>query len=71
VRLGGNDDIVVSVLTDSNQTNFTDDELLYESSIVSKTDRKRRIYLLPVSRLLCFVKEAKHEGIEIEHIFDY
>src|SRR5258706_10607203 len=70
-EIGGNDEIVISVLTDNNQTNFTDDELLYESNIVSKTDHKRRVYLLPVSRLLRFVKEAKHEGIEIEHIFDY
>jgi hypothetical protein len=72
LEIGGNDEILVSVLMDKNQkTKFTSDELLYESNVVSQPDLKRNVYVLPVSRLLSFVKEAKQEGITVEHIFDY
>lgn len=71
IEIGGNDEILVTVLMDKNQNIFIHDDLLYESCVVSKVDRKRNVYLLPVPRLLSFVKEAKVEGIEIEHIFDY
>jgi hypothetical protein len=72
VEIGGNDEIVISALADKNQTNiFTSDQLLYTSNVVSNKDRERRVYLLPVSRLLPFVKQAKEKGVEIEHIFDY
>ncbi len=72
IEIGGSDEILVSVLMNKNQKNFfTKDELLYESNLVCKTDRKRNVYLLPVNRLLSFVKEAKREGVEIEHVFDY
>ena len=72
LEIGGNDEILVSVLVDDNQRPiFTNDQLLYESNVVSSTQRKRKVYLLPVSRLLSFVREAKHADIEVEHIFDY
>ncbi len=71
IEIGGNDEILVSVLMDKNQNAFRQEELLYESSVVSNMDRKRNVYLLPVHRLLSFVKDAKAKGIEIEHIFDY
>ncbi len=71
LEIGGNDEIVVSVLMDRNaKSNFTN-ELLYESVVVSKPDRVRKVYLLPVSKLLAFVKEAKRQGVEVEHVFDY
>ncbi len=60
IEIGGNDEIVVSTLVnESLPNNFTHDELLYESNVVSKTDLKRKVYLLPVNRLLSFVREAK------------
>jgi FAD/FMN-containing dehydrogenase len=72
LEIGGNDEILVSVLMDKNQKNiFTHDELLYESTVVSKPDRNRKVYLLPASRLLSFIKESKQQGVEVEHIFDY
>jgi FAD/FMN-containing dehydrogenase len=72
LEIGGNDAILVSVLIAKKQTNvFTRDELLYESTLVSEAGRKREVYLLPVNRLLSFVRTAKDEGIEIEHVFDY
>lgn len=71
-EIGGNDEIIVSVLTSKDESGiFAGDNLLYTSKVVTKNDRERRVYLLPVARLLPFVKEAKEKGLEIEHIFDY
>jgi FAD/FMN-containing dehydrogenase len=72
IEIGGNDEILVSVIQDKNATvPFTNDKLLYKSKVVTTIDRERKVYLLHVSRLLPFVKEAKSKGIEVEHIFDY
>ena len=72
IEIGGNDEIVVSVLLGKNQQNlFRNDDLLYESRVVTDPYRIRGVYLLPVDRLLPFVLEAKQKGVEIEHIFDY
>ena len=71
VEIGGNDEIVVSVLKGNNEKDLFGDELLYESKIVTQPDRCRQVYLLKVERLLPFVKEAKARGVEVEHVFDY
>jgi hypothetical protein len=72
IEIGGNDEILVSVITPTTENmDFNDDALLYKSRIVTTTDRERRVYLLPVKDLLSFVSVAKHSNIEVEHIFDY
>jgi hypothetical protein len=71
VEIGGNDEIVVSVLTDKKGERIFTDELLYESRVVTQPDRSRQVYLLKVERLLPFVTEAKQRGVELEHVFDY
>jgi FAD/FMN-containing dehydrogenase len=72
IEIGGNDEIVVSILAARDQTDiFPDAELLYSSRVVTTPDRKRNVYLMSVSKLLPFVAEAKRSGVEVEHIFDY
>ncbi|MEJ7645321.1 MAG: FAD-dependent oxidoreductase [Chryseolinea sp.] len=72
VEIGGNDEIVVSVLTDSSKVKiFPQDELLYNSNVVTNRKALRQVYLLPVSRMLSFIKEAEASGVTVEHIFDY
>lgn len=71
VEIGGNDEIVVSILKDNAQNNVFQDELLYESEVVTQTNRIRQVYLVKVDRLLLFVREAKEHGVEVEHVFDY
>jgi FAD/FMN-containing dehydrogenase len=72
VEIGGNDEIVVSVLVDNTQKEiFTNDQLLYTSNMVSKTGLERQVYLLPVKRLLSFVRQAQEKSVEVEHVFDY
>lgn len=70
-EIGGNDEIVISVLAGKDENQFDDSKLLYKSRIVTKVDRERRVYLLPVAGLLDFIKEANKKGIEVEHVFDY
>ena len=71
LEIGGNDEIVVSVLSGNSGEIVLSDELLYESRVVTRADRRRQVYLLKVGRLLSFVREAKQKGMEVEHIFDY
>jgi len=72
LEIGGNDEIVVSVLLDEAQKmNFENMELLYESAVVTNTELKRLVYLLHVNELLPFVRYAKSNSIEVEHVFDY
>jgi hypothetical protein len=71
-EIGGNDQIVVSIITDQNVTSdFKDAEILYESLLVTDPARERQVYLLPVARLLNFIRDAKSKGAEVEHVFDY
>ncbi len=71
-EIGGNDEIIVSVIAPKDGTMaFVKRELLYKSAVVSRTDKTRLVYLMRVSNLLPFLKEAKRVGIEIEHVYDY
>jgi FAD/FMN-containing dehydrogenase len=72
IEIGGNDEIVVSVLVDNTQKEiFAGDQLLYTSNMVSNRDLERQVYLLPVKRLLSFVRQAQEKSVEVEHVFDY
>jgi hypothetical protein len=70
-EIGGNDEIVVSILTRKDENQFDESNLLYKSRIVTESDRERRVYLVPVAGLLNFIEKAKEKGIEVEHVFDY
>jgi hypothetical protein len=72
VEVGGNDEILVSVITDtSDNIDSNNEALLYKSRIVTAPDRERRVYLLSVNKLLSFVRDSKYRNIEVEHIYDY
>ena len=72
LEIGGNDEIIVSILSNKDDSGiFAQDDLLYTSKVITNSDRERRVYLLPVARLLPFIKAAKEKGVEVEHIFDY
>ena len=71
-EIGGNDEIVVSVLMNkAEEIDFKNSELLYKSSVVTDDKIKRMVYLINVNQLLPFVQNAKNKTIEVEHIFDY
>jgi len=72
LEIGGNDEIVVSALSNESQNNnFDNTKLLYKSNVVTNKKIKRLVYLIPVKQLLTFLKQAKSRKIEIEHVFDY
>lgn len=70
--IGGNDEIVVSVLLDkTQQLDFKDLKLLYESAVVTDSDISRLVCLVHVKDLLPLLHYAKNNSIEVEHVFDY
>ena len=72
LEIGGNDEIVVSVLmNDAQNIAFNGTQVLYESRVVTNKDRKRAVCMMPVNSLLLFINYATSEGYEVEHIFDY
>lgn len=72
LEIGGNDEIVVSALSNESQNNnFDNTKLLYKSNVVTDNKTKRLVYLIPVNQLLTFIKQAKNRKIKVEHIFDY
>jgi hypothetical protein len=72
IEIGGNDEILVSIITTVTENmDLNKDSLLYSSNIVTNPERERKVYLLPVNQLLSFVRDAKRNGIEVEHVFDY
>lgn len=71
-EIGGNDEIVVSVVLEKSRTlNFINAELLYESKIVTDDKAKRLVYSVPVNELTAFVRYARQNLAEVEHIYDY
>jgi hypothetical protein len=72
MEIGGNDEIIVSILAGKDQqTSFSSGELLYESRVVTKPEHLRLVYLLKVEKLLPFIREARQKDVEVEHVFDY
>ena len=71
-EIGGNDEIVVSIIKSKNQEfSYSKMDLLYESSIVTSPSQTRLICLIPVKKLIPFVRYAQNKSVKIEHIFDY
>lgn len=71
-EIGGNDEIAISVILDKNKSiGFKKAELLYESALVTNMTVKRIVCLLPVEEVLNFVRYAKQNEIELEHVYDY
>lgn len=71
LEIGGNDEIAVSVLLEENKPFVVDGEFLYKSSVVTRPDLNRMVYILPVGKLISFLNAAKQNNIEVEHIYDY
>ncbi|MFB3387246.1 FAD-binding protein [Flavobacterium sp. LAR06] len=71
-EISGNDEIAVSVImSKSKNLNLDGVKLLYQSQIVTDDSLKRNAYLMPVEKLLPFIKEAKSENLTVEHVYDY
>lgn len=72
IEIGGNDEIVVSILAEkSQQIEFENMELLHESAVVTNKNITRKVCHLHVSELLNFIRYSKQNSIEVEHVFDY
>jgi FAD/FMN-containing dehydrogenase len=70
-EISGNDEIVVSVLSDVKTQSAPIGEELYRSAFVTNANRVRTVYLVQVDELMSFIRQATTVGIEVEHIYDY
>ncbi|MET0759458.1 MAG: FAD-dependent oxidoreductase [Flavobacterium sp.] len=71
-EISGNDEIAISVIMNQSQrVTYKNVKKLYESRIVSNNKLKRNIYLLPVNKILPFIRHAKNKNVTIEHVYDY
>lgn len=70
--IGGNDEIVTSLLLDkSKDFNYKDLNILYKSNLVTNDNIIRLVCLSNVSNLIDLINAADKSNIEVEHIFDY
>jgi FAD/FMN-containing dehydrogenase len=71
-EISGNDEIVVSLIMQKNQSlNEPGSELLYTSRIVTDDSSQRNVYLVDVSQLIPLLRSAQASEMIIEHIYDY
>lgn len=71
-EIGGNDEILVSILTPTSYSlNLDGVQHLYQSSVVTNDSVSRQVCLMPVSKLLPFIRQVVADGNEVEHVFDY
>ena len=70
--ISGNDEIVVSVLGNTAKNiSYNDAVLLYESEVVTDSQLKRSVIILPVGDLLPFISHANKSELVIEHVYDF
>ena len=71
-EISGNDEIAVSTIMNKSQDiKLQDIKLLYQSQIVTDDKLKRNVYLLPVEKLLPFIKNLQSNNVTVEHVYDY
>lgn len=71
-EISGNDEIAVStIMNRSQEIKPQGIKLLYQSQIVTDDKVKRNVYLLPVEKLLPFIKNLKSNNVTVEHVYDY
>lgn len=71
-EISGNDEIAISTIMNKSQDiKLQDIQLLYQSRIVTDEKLKRNVYLLPVEKLLPFIKNLQSNNATVEHVYDY
>lgn len=72
VNKSGNDDILVTVITDK-KTNedINDGKYLFSSLVISPANKKRLAYSVKVGKLPQFINALKQQGMSLEHFYDY
>lgn len=71
-EISGNDEIAISTIMNKSQDiKLQDIKLLYQSQIVTDEKLKRNVYLLPVEKLLPFIKILQSNNVTVEHVYDY
>jgi hypothetical protein len=69
--ISGNDEILVTVLSEKNSPQPSCGKLLFESRVVSDLSKKRLVLLTKVKELSKCLNSYKSEFGDVEHIYDY
>lgn len=70
--IGANHQIVISLLVPKTEKAFQNNaEYLYDSAIVSNDKIKRVVSLVPVDKMLEYIKNCLSRQCVVEHIYDY
>ena len=71
-EISGNDDILVSTITNQEKNNTVENgKYLFSSLVISPANLKRNIYVVKVNRLLNFLSALANNGAKLEHIYDF
>lgn len=72
VEVSGNDDILVSVLTEASAKETADHlRFLFSSRVISPAHQKRLVYVANVTELADAIRNINHTGMRLEHVYDY
>ncbi len=72
IQISGNDDILVTVITDKESNkNISHGKYLFSSLVISPKNKNRLAYTVKVKNLSSFINTLKPLGITLEHVYDY
>ena len=71
--IAGNDTVILvtAIANDQLAVAPKGSRILFEQPIITQPGRKRTAVILPVAALSRFLADAKRQGIEVEHVYDY
>ncbi len=72
IEIAGNDDILVTVITDKGRSaQLSDAQFLFDSIVLSPTGKQRLVYSIKVAKLADFINALDGYDLILEHIYDY
>ena len=72
IEISGNDDILVSAISQNpERPDIANARFLFSSIVMSPANQERQIYSVNVSYLSDFLRTLKMNGLELEHIYDF
>ncbi len=71
-EIAGNDDILVTAISDKNKTlEDSNAQLLFTSLVISPKNKHRLVFSTKVANLANLINSFKNHNITLEHIYDY
>lgn len=72
IEIAGNEDILVTVITDKGRSvQLSDSQYLFDSLVISPKGKQRLVYSIKVAALADFINALDKYDLILEHIYDY